>query len=132
MWFTQDGIRPHRNFQSFIIITSIKVKGYNLQQPHYTSSSLSHSLSHTIKEIVLQCYNTIHNRITIPSFYRGIIMGKYDRSPNTMGPQTVGQQTSQKFLLGASPLNPLSRVVSPKPLQGDDAPPHPPCQMSVQ
>ena len=46
-WFTQDGLRPHRNCQPFIIISSSKMKGYNLQQPRCTSSSLSHSLSLT-------------------------------------------------------------------------------------
>ena len=37
------------------------------------------------------------------SFYKGITMGKYYGSPNTMGPQTIGQQTSQIFISGASP-----------------------------
>ena len=101
MWFTQDGIRPHRNCQSFIIILSNKMKGCNLQQPRCTSSSLSHSLSHTITDIVLQCFNTVHSRITMISFYMGITMGKYRGSPNTMGPQAVSQQTSQKILSGA-------------------------------
>ena len=73
------------------------MKGYNLQQTRFTSSSLSHSLSHTIIEIVLQCYNTIHNCITMLSFYRVITMGKYYMSPNTMGLQTIGQQTSQNW-----------------------------------
>ena len=71
-WFTQDGLRPHRNWQSFIFKPSNKMKGYNLQQINCTYSSLSHNLSHTIIEIILQCYNTIHNCNTILSFYRGI------------------------------------------------------------
>ena len=71
MWFTQHGLCPHRNFYSFVIIPSNKKKGYNLQQPRHTSSSVSHSLSHIITKIVLQYYNTMHNRITMLSFYRG-------------------------------------------------------------
>ena len=67
-WFTQDGICPHINFQSFIIISLSKIKGYNLQQPCYTSSSLSHILSHTITKIVLQCYNTIQYTTILQCF----------------------------------------------------------------
>ena len=90
------------------------MKGYNLQQPYCTSFSLSHGLSHTITLIVLQCYNTIQNCITILSFYKGITMGKYHGSPNTMGLQTIGKQTSQKFLSGCRwpPQPPLGQVYS--------------------
>ena len=88
------------------------MKGYKLQQTRCTSSSLSHSLSHTITEIVLQYYNTIHSRITMFSFYREITLGKYHESPNTMGSQNVGQQTSLKLL-------------------SKDSPPHPPVGTSV-
>ena len=84
-WFTQDGIFPHRNCYYFIIIPSNKMKGYNLQQPHCTSSSHSHSLSHTVTEIVLQCYNTIHNHFAMPSFYNENTMGKYHRFPKYHG-----------------------------------------------
>ena len=62
-WFTQDGLHPHKNFQSFIIIPSNKMKGYNLHQPCCTSSSQSLSHNHidqfynaTIQyTVVLQC-----------------------------------------------------------------------------
>ena len=67
--------------------------------------TLSESLSHNHRDC-LQCYNTIHSHITVFFFSRGNTVGKYYMAPNTMGLQTVGQQTSQKFLSGASPLNP--------------------------
>ena len=66
----------------FIIISFSKMKGYNLQQPRYTSSSLSHSLSHTITYInfTMLEYNT-------QLYYNAFIftMGKYHRMPKTMG-----------------------------------------------
>ena len=70
-----------KKFPFLYYISSSKMKGYNLQEPYYTSSSHSYSLSHTITEIVLQWYNTINNSITILSFYRGIIMGNTTGHP---------------------------------------------------
>ena len=47
----KDGLRPQKNCKSFYInILSNKMKGYNLQQARYNSSSLSHSLSHIHKD----------------------------------------------------------------------------------
>ena len=60
-WFTQYGLHPQRNRRSFIIIPSNKMMGYNLQQTHYTSSSLSHNhkdyfYNATIQyTVILQC-----------------------------------------------------------------------------
>ena len=113
----------HIEISSPFIILSSKMKGYNLQQPRYTSSSHSHTVSHTIIEIVLQCYNTIHSHITMLSFYRGITMRKCYRSPNTMGSQTVGQQTSQKNSFGFfAPKSPFSGVLPLNPYQGPASP----------
>ena len=71
-----------------LLLQSRKMKGYNLQQNCCTSSSRSHSLSHTITEIV---YNTIqyHTQSCYNAFfYRGKnTMGKYYGQPNTMGLQ---------------------------------------------
>ena len=132
-WFTQDGLRPHKNCQSFIVIPSNKMKVYNLHQIHCISSSLSHSLSHTITQIVLQCYNTIHIHITMLSFYRGITMVKYYESPNTMGPQIVGQQTSQtNSFRGVSLKPPFSGALVPNPHEGPRASSAPPTGTSIQ
>ena len=64
--------------------------------------TLSQSLSHNHRDC-LQWYNTIHNHIIILSFYRGITMGKYYESPNTMGSQTMANKHPKKFLTGALP-----------------------------
>ena len=47
--------------------------------------TLSQSLSHNHRDHFSQCYNTIHSRITMPSFYKGNTMGKYHGMPKTMG-----------------------------------------------
>ena len=57
-WFTQDGLRPHINCQSFIIIPSNKMKGYNLQQPRCTFSSHSHIITEIVYNATIQ-YTTI-------------------------------------------------------------------------
>ena len=99
MWFTQDGLRPHINCQSFIIIPSEKMIGYNLQQPRCTSSSLSH----TITKIVLQCCNKIHNRITIISFYRRITMEKYHSHPIPWVHKILAKRHPKNFFWGLFP-----------------------------
>ena len=107
--FTQYGLRPHKNFQSFIIIPSNKMEGYN-------PAALP---LHTLVVSLAQPQRLF----AMLSFYRGITMGKYYRAPNTMGLQTIGQQTSQKnSSRGFSPEAPFSWAL----------PPHPPAGMSVQ
>ena len=60
-------------------------------------------------------------------------MVKYHGPPNTMGSQTVGQQTSQKNILGDSPPNTLSQATSLEPpSRGEWDSLHPSARMSVQ
>ena len=79
MWFTQTMGYVHTEIAS-PLLPSRKMTGYNLQQYRFTSSSRSHSLSHTITQIVYNAtiqYKTIHSRIIMLFFYRGNTMGKY-------------------------------------------------------
>ena len=77
-WFTQYGIHQHRNWKSFIIIPSNKIKGYNLQQPRCTSSSPSHGLSHTIIEIFFTMIQYITIQYATHLYYNSFhLQGNY-------------------------------------------------------
>ena len=119
----QDGIRPHRNCQSFIIIQSIiiqsiKMKGFNMQKPRCTSSSLSHNLSHAITKIV---YNATIQYTTILQWFHFTQKSPWE---NTMGHpipwvcKLLAKKYPKNFFQGLHPQTPqLGRVYSKTSVQ---------------
>ena len=114
-WFTQTMGYVHKeNASPFTTVQ--KMKGYNLHKNRCTSSSSSHSLSHTIIEIV---YNYIIPCTTVLQCFSYI--WEIPWANTTVNPipwvcKTVVQQTSQKqFIRVFAPETPFLKGVAPKP-----------------